>query len=271
MLIYWGCGEQARPGQPLTVDFATMASGKASPFASMLKVASMTPPSPGRHATYGEWPNSQGQTTVPAGGSLVGEHVVRGNYTPEIRFALGEANDFLKPLAVQSGPLPSGAMRVSWPALAHAKAYAASVIGSAGDGTVVMWSSSEVKMAGAALPDYLAQGEIARLVQQKALLGPQATECAVPAEVVKATRGAMLQMTAYGPEANFSAPRGAPAGWAVKVRSKATHMGMLGVTMPRLGGQSAASGSAVDTPAQPKANAKQKLLKGLGSVLGRRF
>jgi hypothetical protein len=31
MLIYWGCGERARAGQPVVLDFAQMADGKAPP------------------------------------------------------------------------------------------------------------------------------------------------------------------------------------------------------------------------------------------------
>ena len=270
MLIYWGCGEQARAGQPLAVDLATMAAGKASLSTAMINVAAMMPPAPGRHASYGEWPNSQGGNTVPASSSLVGEHFVRGNYTPDIKFALGPTNDFLEPLSPKSASLSSGAVRVSWPTLAQAKAYGASVIGSTGDGTVIIWSSSEVRMVGTALPDYLAQGDIDRLVQQKALLSPRNTECAVPAEVVKATRGAMLQMTAYGPEANFAAPRGTLGGWTVKVRSKATHMGMLGAETPQLSEQQNTSRPASEILSQPIPSSRARLLKGIGSVFGAR-
>src|SRR3990167_1623343 len=31
MLIFWGCGERARPGQPYVIDFAKMADGKMPP------------------------------------------------------------------------------------------------------------------------------------------------------------------------------------------------------------------------------------------------
>ena len=247
--------------------------GKASPLAAMFNFPVMNPPTPGRHATYGEWPNSRGRTSVPAAGSLVGDHVVRGNYSPEIRFALAGQNDFLAPLLPKSSALPSGAMRVAWPAVPNALAYAAGVVGTSGDGTVIMWSSSEVKTAGAVVHDYVAQGDIPRLVQQKALMAATASECIVPAEVVKATQGAMLQMAAYGPEANFAAPRTDPHRWTVKLRSKSTHMAMLGVEMPDMGGgddDGPTEGRANSpTPAEQKAGRKRGLLKGLGrSVLG---
>jgi hypothetical protein len=52
---------------------------------------------------------------------LVGDHLVRGNYSPEIRFALAPDNDSLAPLSPTSPPLPSGALRISWPAVAWAR------------------------------------------------------------------------------------------------------------------------------------------------------
>jgi hypothetical protein len=270
MLIYWGCGEQARAGQPLVVDMALLASGKASPLAAMLKITSMTPPSVGRHATYGEWPNERGRTSVPASGSLVGDHVVRGNYSPEMRFALSPANDFLAPLSPLSTKLPSGAVKLAWPAVANAKAYVANVTGAASDGSIVMWTSSEVKAVGAAMSDYLSPGEIARLVQQKALMGPQATECTVPAEVGKAAPASMLQMVAHGPEANFASPPRAPEQWIVKVRSKATHMAMLGMNAPvaERTGDAANPAAAATAPAPQQPSLKRGLLKGLGGLLG---
>ena len=267
MLIYWGCGEHARPGQPLVVDMATLSKNQTA-FASMLNVNAMNPPSPDRHATYGEWPNKEGRTTVPATGSLVGDHVVRGNYSPELRFALTAANDFLAPLTPRSTPLPSGAMKVQWPSVPRALAYAAGVMGSAGNDTIVMWSSSEVRLA-SGVPDYLAPAEVSRLLARKALMAPSATECAVPAEVVKAVKGGMLQMAAYGPEANFASPAAQTPRWVAKLRTKSSHMGMLGMDMPALmrgGGEQ--ERSAGDAPAPAAQSPKRKLLRGLGGLLG---
>lgn len=270
MLLYWGCGEQARAGQPLIVDMASLGSGKASPLTAMLKISGMTPPSASRHATYGEWPNERGRTTVPTSGSLVGDHVVRGNYSPEMRFALTPANDFLAPLSPRSTKLSSGAVKLTWPAVANAKAYVANVTGAAADGSIVMWTSSDVKAIGAALSDYLAPAEIARLLQQKALMGPQATECTVPAEVARAAPASMLQMVAHGPEANFSSPPRAPEQWAAKMRSKSTHMAILGMNSPvaarAAGSPNPAAPTTAPGPQQP--SLKRGLLKGLGGLLG---
>ena len=270
MEIYWGCGESAGAGQPFVIDFATMRPGAASPFGAAPNVRAMTPPSADRHATYGEWPNGRKGARVPRAGSLTGDHVVQGNYSPEMRFAVAPANDFLAPLAPRNANLPSGAVKISWPVLANARGYILTVTGAREDGTIVMWTSSAVRMAGMALPDYLEQGDIARLVQQRILLAPEATECAVPAAVAKAASSSMLMMTAYGPEANYGAPREAPAGWAVKLRTKATHMSMLGVDFSKLMSGDGDGEDDGDAPAEDvKPKKKRGLLRGIiGGALG---
>lgn len=138
-------------------------------------------------------------------------------------------------------------MRVEWQPVPRALAYAAAVMGSGGDDTIVMWSSSEVRSA-TSVPDYLAKAEVSRLLQQKALLGPATIECVVPAEVVKAVKGSMLQMAAYGPEANFAAPVTQTPRWAAKVRTKSTHTGMLGMDMAALMGGQDADESGANAP-----------------------
>jgi len=267
--LYWGCGETSPAGQPFVVDLATMRPGAPSPFGATPSVRTMTPPSATSHATYGEWPNGRKGSRVDRAGSLVGDHVVQGNYAPEMRFAVAAQNDFLAPLAPRNAKMPSGAIKVSWPALANARGYILTVTGAREDGTTVMWTSSAVRMAGMALPDYLDQGDIARLIQQRILLAPETTECAVPAAVAKAASTAALMMTAFGPEANYGAPREAPAGWAVKLRTKATHMSMLGLDFSRLmsGEDDDEDGEAPAQDAKPKK--KRGLLRGIiGGALG---
>lgn len=268
--LYWGCGETAPAGQPVIIDLATMKPGAAPPFGAIPDVKAMVPPSAGHHATYGEWTGGKNGTRVPRAASLVGDHVVQGNYSPEMRFAVASGNDFLAPLAPQSAKLASGAVKVSWPVLANARGYIMTVTDARDDGTIVMWASSAARMPGMALPDYLEQADIARLVQQRILLTPEATECVIPSAVGKASESAMLMMTAYGPEGNFGSPREEPSGWAVKLRTKATHMSMLGVDVASL----IAGGDGDDVESDARAGAtkpkkKRGLLRGvIGGALG---
>ena len=83
----------------------------------------------------------------------------------------------------------------------------------------------------------------------------------------------MLSVAAFGGEANFSHPaRPARAAaswrpeWAVKLRTKSTHMGMLGMDMAEMMGGRGDQGEAPQGGQKKKK--KSKLLKGLDRVLG---
>jgi hypothetical protein len=270
MLIYWGCGEHARPGQPTVVDFASMAAGKMPPALTGSTLKPMVPPSAATSATYGEWPNGRSQARVPAGGSLLGEHVVRGNYSPEIRFALGAGQDFLAPVTLTSNTAgASGSIPLAWKPVPGARAWMGSVMGAGQNGDFIVWTSSEsaVPMMSA---DYVAESDIARLVQSGVLMPATADRCTVPVEVARAAPQSMLILTAFGGESNVSQPRPAGAArtwrpeWTVKLRTKSTHMGMLGMTMPGMGDD---DGDGSDAQEQPRTK-KEKLRRGLGKILG---
>ena len=278
MLFYWGCGDRARPGQPLVVDFASLSAGKVPPAFAQMALKAMTPPSSASHATYGEWPNNKSKTRVPAGGSLVGEHVVRGNYTPEIRFALAQGQDFLPPVVLTGqNAAASGAVPLNWRPIAQAKGWLLSTVGAASNGDMIMWTSSE-KQAAAMMMDYLSPDEVARLVGQKVLLPGTADRCTVPQEVAKSAPQSMLSMVAFGPEANFSHPaRPAKAAaswkpeWSAKLRTKSTYTAMLGMDMADLtGGRDAddREDSAEDEAPRRKQTKGEKIRKGFGRILG---
>lgn len=281
ILIFWGCGEKARPGQPLVLDFAKLAEGQIPP--QLLAMGRMNPGqmgqmrqrmaraaagAAGQYRTTGLWPNERTRTSVPATGSLVGEHVVRGSYTPEIKFALAPAQDYLAPFNLAgSRGLPSGAHMLAWRTIPHALGYSAMAFGGMGEDQMVMWSSSEAQTPGSA-PEFASAGEIARLVQQRLMLPPAATQCAVPAEAVKAMGGrGFLMMNAVGPTSSFShppRPEKAPPGWApdwvTRVQTRATYSGFLGADFAD------AEDGGADTagdPAEARQPAKKKRKRGL--------
>ena len=270
MLIFWGCGERARPGQPVVIDFANLAAGQMPAGLAALNgggFRSMTPPSVSRHKTYGEWPNEKTRTTVPSQGSLVGEHTVRGNYSPQINFTLEEDQDFLgSPNLTTNARAPGGWANLGWNLVGNAQAYFATAIGGGDGETMVLWSSSETQTAAFAMPDYLSGGEISRLVAAKALMGPATRACIVPKEVVDAAPQALLQLAAFGGEANFvypprpTNPRVAwDQEWAVKVRYRSATGGLLGMNMAEMmgGDRPARPGrNGATAPAQPQKPAK---------------
>ena len=230
MLIYWGCGENVRPGQPVIIDYAKVSQGQAPQLASR-RVARGTPPAFGRNRTYGDWPNRENAKPVPADASIKGEHRVKGNYAPEIRFTLGEPHEIMEQVA-----LSNAANKLQWKSVPHATGYFAMLFGAAKQDEVVLWSSSEVQEMGGMLMDYIPPAEVARLVREKVVLAPSVTDCTVPGEVVqKAGSSPFLNFIAYGPEANFVQPP-RPADpklpweqvWTAKVRFKSTASLLLG-------------------------------------------
>jgi hypothetical protein len=262
MLIFWGCGQHAKPGQPLVIDFAQLSTGQLpANYAALMRgfdYRRMQPPAPGRNRTYGEWPNEKTRTQVPSNGSLVGQHTIRGNYSPQINFTLEEDQDFLGPLNLTTNARdPGGWVNLGWNLVGNAQAYLATAIGG-GQDTVVMWTSSETQSAAFAMPDYLAQSDITRLVQQKALMGPATRACQVPKEALDAMPQGIVQLVAYGGEANFVYPP-RPADpkvawnqqWAVKVRYRSATGGLLGMAMPDMGGGRYGQGAPQGRPGQP--------------------
>ena len=235
MLIYWGCGEAVRAGQPVVVDFAKLGSAEGARALRSRNVTRPSGPAPGRNRTYGEWPNRDNSTAVPARASLVGDHVVAGTYTPEIKFSVDDKHDFMAPVAFDPVRKTSaGAFQVKWQSIPTAIGYFATAVSQGeNQGDIVMWSSSEVQEMGHALMDYLPPAEVQRLVMERVVMTPQTTECAVPAGVFKG-EGAMLNFIAYGDELNVvhpPRPKDPKQVWvqeyAVKVRLKSTGMTML--------------------------------------------
>ena len=265
MLIYWGCGEHAGPGQPTVIDFSKLAAGQIPPgMAAMSNYAhAVSRPGPRSAPGYGQWPNQQDSRSVPAGGSLAGAHRVEGNYSPPIAFSLGAGQDFMPPLGfAEAGVMPSGASRLTWRPAPTATGYALAMFGASGGGDIVMWSSGR---NAAMFPnmDYLAPSEVRRLVGLGAVLPPTASECVLPAEVAAASPAGMLTMIGYGPEVNFAEKPRAPI-WTAKVRFKTSASLIRGMGgMGGYGGAAAQQGQ----PGQPGQPPKKRKRFGLGDIL----
>ena len=246
ILIFWGCGEHAGPNQPYVIDFAKMQNNPQAMAGLMrgMAVSAMQPPSPSRFATYGEWPNDRSRATIPPNGSLIGDHTVKGDYSPDIHFNLAPGQDFMAPLRlVTNARTRSGAVQLAWTPAPTALGYFATAMGGGEGGrgggtTAVMWTSSAAQAFAFGLPEYLAPGETRRLVADGHLMAPSQTQCTVPQEAVQAMgRGGLVQLAGYGEEANFGWPaRPQRPVWAVKVRYRTTTSGMLGQADPMGGG-----------------------------------
>jgi len=248
--FYWGCGEKAGPGQPVVLTFDKLMRGENDPELEALEgsvsARSVRTPTPGNSKTYGDWPhgdrkgrNRDLEALFRTPATLAGPHVIEGTYTPKIEFTLPADKTFMEPVRYTSTTVqPSGAIALSWSAPARATGYSVGIMAPerAGDDTanIVMWSSAERPATFVVMQD-LTPAEVNRLIGLKAVLPPSTTTCAVPAEVVKATKdGSMLMFTAFGDEATFIHPA-RPADpkvtwdqeWFSRVNFKSVRMDMV--------------------------------------------
>jgi hypothetical protein len=260
MLLYWGCGETVRPGQPRVVDFATAAPADFQKF-FIARSATQR----GAHSAVGRphWPSRDDTRMVPANASLVGEHGFTGQGVPEgFRFAIPAAQDIMPAIELAQRDA-GGATVLEWKALPTARAYFVAAMGAkeggrGGDNVeMVFWTSSEEPDTGSGLVDYQTNAAVDRWLREKVLLAPSATTCTVPKGIFG--QGALLRMIAYGTELNVVHPP-RPADpkiawepqWAAKVRVKSVASAMLGMDM----GSMMRSGGKEEAP--PAAEAAKK-------------
>lgn len=232
LLIFWGCGAHAGPGQPVIIDFARLAKGQIPPDLFSASIPSEAVPMPGTSRTYGDWPNGKSEARVSKASSLLGQHRIAGNYSPEISFALNQ--DFMQTPRVKSGSAPDGSIPLNWAPVPSATGYYAWAMGAGGGGQskddMVWWASSATRQFGGDLWSWLSPATVNRLIGQKAVMPPSQTSCTIPAEV-KAAAGEMMMgfFNAFGPEANFAfpeRPRDPKIAWHPKWTAKVRYRSM---------------------------------------------
>jgi len=248
--FYWGCGEKAGPGQPVVLTFDKLMNGENDPELQALQASvyarAVRKPTQSNSKTYGDWPhadrdkrNKDLEAAFPLGSTLAGQHVIEGTYTTKIDFTLPDDKTFMEPVRYTSTAVQSsGAIALKWNGQARATGYSIGVMAPEKmddeSANIIMWSSAQ-RPATFIQMEHLTPAEAKRLVELKAILPPSTTDCAVPAEVVKATKnGSMLMFTAYGDEATFIHPA-RPADpkvtwdqeWFARVSFKASRMDMI--------------------------------------------
>lgn len=275
LLIFWGCGAHAPKGQPVVIDFAKVASGQFPPNLFSTAIPKDYEVSKSNSRGYGEWPNRKRTKSLQPGSSLLGQHRITSNFTPEINFTL--ANDFMAPVSVRGAPSADGSVPLNWNSVPNATGYYASVIGMRPDnrgnmGDIIWWVSSSSQQIGGALWDWISPSQVQNLIGRKIVMPPSQTSCTVPAEV-KQAGGEMLmgQLHAYGPQADFAyPPRPANARtpwkpeWTTRVRFRSTGSWISGMPgMDEMGSMADNSNGE-----QGQKQKKKKCGKGLGGLLG---
>lgn len=236
ILIYWGCSETVRSGQPRIIDL----SGDMTKFGNAFSGRYAPDRSVRVNNQYAVYPNDKNTVNLSKDSSMVGEHQITGEGIPaSLRFTLSQAQDVMPAIDLQTSGNPAGSVKLNWQSLGQAKAYFISAFASNGN-DMVLWSSSESADAGMGLMDYLPNSTIDSWLRDRVLLQPTTTSCAVPQGIFAAkdggrdSGGAMAQMIAFGGE-NYIVhpPRPAEAKvpwnqeWAVRIRLKSHAMASL--------------------------------------------
>jgi hypothetical protein len=240
LLLYWGCSETVRPGQPRILDMATAAPADFAKFFVGRYAPERGATSVAGHAI---WPNEKDKQRVPANASLRGDHAVTGDGVPaSLKFAIGEQQDFMEKMKLAAPGDAKGAVTASWNAVGNARAYFLSAVGGTQSGDMILWSSSDLPEAGLGLVDYLSNSQVDQWVKEKVLLPAATQRCAIPSGIYADAGGSMVRAIAYGNELNLvHPPRPADAKalaqwnpeWSLRVRVKSTTMTMLGGEAPQ--------------------------------------
>lgn len=214
MLFFWGCGENAGADQPVILDMKQIMDGKLPPSMQSYTV-NMGPTGPqfGRDRSYMVWPNRKDNQAVPSTASLLGDHLVKSNASPDIRFGVQSAHDFMEGLTLSNDKMSSGAVQLRWNSVATAIGYFSTAMGfrqTAEKSTdMVMWNSSAKRMLGGErLMGFLQPSEVARLQRDNVVMPPSQTECVISKQAVEAAGGNMtlLNLNGFGPELNVVYP-----------------------------------------------------------------
>lgn len=253
ILIYWGCGDKIRSGQPKVLDMASASPQQYASFFKAFGINSPRGPRPAAGWTYARWPNEKDKQSIPNDSSLVGAQTIKANYAPEIRFDIPPQQDFMDPVVFTENSAPKGEIAsLRWKSIPNASGYFSMAMGGMGNDEMVVWVSSDTPHMGWSLMDYIPTGEVRRLIKERVVMPPSTTACKIPKGVFKES-GAMLQFIAYGHDldtAHPARPKNAPKNWmpdwTAKVRLKSTTMTMLADE------QSAAAGQTRDDTSQPR-------------------
>lgn len=226
LLLYWGCGDRVRAGQPRHLDMTTASS--SSP-ATGLKGRAVVESIPSLDSGIATWPNSASRSVVPKEASLVGKHAFSGDNIPaNMQFDLKAKQDFMPALAINVNGIKGSATTLNWSRIATAQGYFLMATAK-NNREIVIWTSSEQPEPGWGLMDYASNANLAQWKRDKIVLAANQTSCSIPAGIFSQTGGAMLNGIAYGEETNINSRNtsGNSSGngsWNARIRVKSATM-----------------------------------------------
>ncbi|MCL1985299.1 MAG: hypothetical protein FWG59_02485, partial [Betaproteobacteria bacterium] len=259
--MYWGCGDTVRPGQPNVIDTGKIGAKDMPDMSGFAPKGGRTYGAYGGGSKAGRntvvWPNQEDGRAVPAGASMVGEHLVHGNFVPHIKFSMDAKHDIMQALHITlQGQSQQDAITVRWNKLPTAIGYHVMAIGVASSGKeMVMWNSSEtpnVNVSG----QFINTPQVNKYISSKVILPADRDSCTIPRGIFAATSPPMIMVTAWGddywasyPPRPANAPKDWKPDWSVKGQFLSTAHVMFG--MPSRGAENTPDSSprgSADTP-----------------------
>src|SRR3546814_20296910 len=88
LLLFWGCGAKAGPGQPVVIDFAKVATGQVPPNLFTSTVPRIREVMATNSSSYADWPTRKPSKAVPKESSTSGATRIRGKAGPDVNLSL---------------------------------------------------------------------------------------------------------------------------------------------------------------------------------------
>ncbi len=165
LVMYWGCSETVRPGQPKVVNLETATIAELGKFFESRHATQR-----GAHATAGRpiWPSKTDKRTFPAGASIAGQHAYSGEGVPEsFKFSIPAAQDIMPEIKLRQTEQPTF-VQLEWNAIPTARAYFLGSMGSAaerrrdGHGDLDLERAAGQRHGPVRLPDQRRGGQVAQ-------------------------------------------------------------------------------------------------------------
>ncbi|MEN6355971.1 MAG: hypothetical protein ABFD83_02675 [Armatimonadota bacterium] len=183
---YWGSSETVGTGQPSIKQMATTDETRQPDY----KTAALWP---GRGKGFETGPISDDA-------SAVGTYKLTTNYTGSTAVTLDDAQNFLAPIELADPGKDidiEKSIKLEWKAVPGALAYWVAAYGGNEEETIA-WAAGSKSGADVNIDTALSHDEITKMLEQKALLGPDVTSVTIPAGIFKGSTGVMFTITAIG-------------------------------------------------------------------------
>jgi hypothetical protein len=233
--LYWGSSPTVRPGQPIIITTGTMtASERATIQAQAAKARAAARASAGGEYFYkpdwttAYWPTKKQPGKILPGAALPGHYELTTNYTGNVAIDVPQNVDFLGGFEITNPQLNAyppldQAIAFQWKPMANLLGSHMRIFGMVGTNTLIMWSSSEIREGMDIDWDYMQMADVLKLVNSTVMMGPERTDCTVPAGIFQDCDMVNLQWLGYGRGTALETGQPLP-----RVQTKTSLMLMLG-------------------------------------------